>query len=486
MKLSRIAAFLLAIIIAFSATGCKNDKKPDKNVKEETTVIKNDKNNNESSSLEDSSSEDEVTLPEREENVTSDDSVFDFDALLDSLLSENSGQSGYTTDEVTNGQYSIVTGTSARLTSLKISNENAKNCGKVKSERVNLCKYSDTWSFNHAACITYFNGSYYVTWMQGRANEDDLGQRIMYSSSKNFYNWTAPKAMSDTMYGELYPDVEAVQSPSGWFNNGETLMALYSVREYKKETLRENDHDNDPTTPPQYIRPLTYEWAKSSHFYKIIDMAGNMSAAKINKSVSGGNHSAFQLKSGRWIFPGSTGVRYSDDSSGLGAWFQAGLTQEQVDDAYNRGAVELCEADAYETDDGILHLLMRSETQYLWHTQSYDGGESWSAAYPTKFTNDKSKFDAGRLPDGRYYMVSNTVYGGNRNPLSICISEDGYNFDKEYIIRDEDYKLRKDGYGKGGVYGYPTCVIVGDYFYVAYSVGKEEIEVTRFKLSELK
>ena len=472
MRFSRIAVILLALTMLFTSAGCGKEEEKPKTTEKKETISETENSGDGLSTTEDAADD-------RFGDVLSESSPdIDFDELLDALLSGENGNTGYTTEEVAKGQYSIITGTSARLTSAKISNANARNCGKLAIQKELLCDYDDNWAFNHAACITYFKGKFYVTWMQGRANEDDLGQRIMISTSTDFNNWTTPVPLSDTCYGKVNTDIETVQAPSCWFNNGKSLIAIYSVREYKRSALRQN---NDGTP----LRPLTYEWERSDSFSQIL-YANGIFDSTAERSIRGGNHSAFQLKSGRWIFPGSTNVRYSDDSTGLGAWVQSGLSQAQIDSATNRGAVELCEADAYQTDDGVLHLLMRSETQYLWHTQSYDDGETWSDAYPTKFTNDFSKFDAGRLPDGRYYIVSNTVRGSNRCPLTICLSDDGYNFNKEYIILDEKIDLIKEGLGKGGVYGYPTCTIVNDYFYVAYSVNKEKIEVARFKLSELK
>ncbi len=480
MTSKRIFIVIFALILLFVSSGCDNSKGKTDSGKETSASepSKQQGTPQDDSSLSDTSSaEDDITSVQSAADISQNNgasSEIDYDSLLESILA-GANKSEYTTQEVAKGQYSIVSGISARLNSSRITQKDAKNCGKINSEKVIIFDYDDDWSFNHAPMITYFKDTFYVYWMQGRANEDDLGQRIMISTSKDFKNWTEAVPLSDTTLGVIYPDIETVQQPSGWFNNGKTLMPYYAVREYEKSSLRNNFT----------LRPLEYNWANVDSFIKTLDSSGNWNDAE-KAPLGGGNHSAFKLKSGRWVFPSSVGIKYSDDDSGLGIWYASNLTQAQINDANNRGAVQLCEADAYETDDGILHLLMRSDTQYLWHTQSNDGGETWSDAYPTGIPNDKSKFDVGRLPDGRFYIVNNSVYGSQRNPLTIAVSSDGYNFNKAYIIRDEQYSIQKSGLDKGGIYGYPTCTVVGDYFYTVYSKGKELIEITRFKLSDLK
>ena len=67
----------------------------------------------------------------------------------------------------------------------------------------------------------------------------------------------------------------------------------------------------------------------------------------------------------------------------------------------------------------------------------------------------------------------------------LCLSEDGQNFNRQFILRNEAYKQQIPGLYKGGVYGYPSTVIANGYMYVIYSKHKEAIEVTRVSLSML-
>jgi len=111
----------------------------------------------------------------------------------------------------------------------------------------------------------------------------------------------------------------------------------------------------------------------------------------------------------------------------------------------------------------------------------------WSFPVETRFTDNDSKFHFGRLPDKGFYYVGipDTLHHYARTPLVLSLSNDGKLFDKNYIIADQPYTLKKEGLYKGGQYGYPHTIIDNGYMYVIISRQKEAIEVIRFKLSQL-
>ena len=154
------------------------------------------------------------------------------------------------------------------------------------------------------------------------------------------------------------------------------------------------------------------------------------------------------------------------------------------------GLPPICEGSFYQTDDGIIHMLLRVTGKgwkgHLWLTQS-TSGDSWTRPVETKFTDNDSKFHFGRLPDKRYYYVGipDTLHHYDRNPLVLALSADGKHFNKQYIIADEPYQLKKKGLWKGGQYGYPHTMIYKNEMYVIISRQKEAIEIIRFKLDQL-
>lgn len=148
----------------------------------------------------------------------------------------------------------------------------------------------------------------------------------------------------------------------------------------------------------------------------------------------------------------------------------------------------LFEGSFYQTDDGTIHMLLRVTGKgwkgELWLTESKDNGAHWSFPVETSFTDNDSKFHFDRLPNKRFYYVGipDTLHHYDRTPLVLSLPDDGKVFEKNYIIADQPYILKKEGLYKGGQYGYPHTFIYDSYIYVIISRQKEAIEVIRFKL----
>ena len=88
-----------------------------------------------------------------------------------------------------------------------------------------------------------------------------------------------------------------------------------------------------------------------------------------------------------------------------------------------------------------------------------------------------SRVRAGRLADGRYYLCNNAVPTLlDRRHLMLLLSDDGFTFDKVYVLVDDPTSQRLKGMLKADGYQYPSCVVEGDRLLVAYSVNKEGIE----------
>lgn len=57
------------------------------------------------------------------------------------------------------------------------------------------------------------------------------------------------------------------------------------------------------------------------------------------------------------------------------------------------------------TEDGVIHMQLRTNSELLWQTKSADDGATWSPPHATGFSDNATKFHYGRLPDGRFYYV---------------------------------------------------------------------------------
>lgn len=345
--------------------------------------------------------------------------------------------------------------------------------------------------YNHHACVVFFKGKFYAAWSSSPNHEDDCGQRIMMSVSDGFDNWCEAFPVIDSMRGE-YSNVVLLAGGLAVFED--TLYLYFGHYEYAEEDVRENgtlrplaenDHYHNRTKAGFVCTKDGKEWTKPQ-FLEIPAVP---------------NHAPSPLHSGRLLMPCSILFPYSDDKSGVGEYKFAGIYGDSFGDAapYDDSvSVEMvtkkmgwnvrliCEGSFFQTDDDVIHMMLRSNTEHLWCAESRDDGESWTGPFETEFTDDWAKFHFSRLPDGRFYYVGNCVPGQGRNPLMLCISEDGENFDRHFILRNEPFERKFGGLYKGGVYGYPVSIVHDGYLYVIYSKRKENIEITRVALDELK
>ena len=146
-------------------------------------------------------------------------------------------------------------------------------------------------------------------------------------------------------------------------------------------------------------------------------------------------------------------------------------------------------------NQGTIHGKSRSEIEDSrprrhYAAFSFDDGKTWTVPTQTNFPDTGSRANAGRLPDGQYYVINNplpmSARQGGRAMLAISLSRDGLEFDRMAVIRFIAPTARYAGKAKGGGgYQYPHSVVVGDRLWAIYSVNKEDMEVARIPLSQL-
>jgi len=344
---------------------------------------------------------------------------------------------------------------------------------RPKVENAFLYRPETAWTFSHHAHLAFFRGTFFAIWSNGRKDEDAPGQRVLLSTSRDFTHWTEPQPLVDSIKDA--DGAERVLTAAGFYQHQGTLVAYFA---------NEDRHYGDTHLQAVTTTDGT-QWSR---------------IREVSLPVSP-NLGPQRIASGRLIIAGGVVFPYSDDPTGLAGWKMAGIYPPDTENvADNRGArrdaarlaewpCRFCEGSFYQTDDGVLHMLLRSSgsgaTYRLWLTESRDNGLSWSAPVETRFSNCMSKFHFGRLPDDRFYYVGNPLALGHRTPLVLSLSRDGTRFDRHFILGDEHYKKRQPGRAKGGEYGYPHTLVHNGYLYVICSRQKEAIEVLRVLIKQL-
>ena len=339
------------------------------------------------------------------------------------------------------------------------------------------------WNYAHHPFLAWFKGRFFLYFSLGRNKEDDVGQRMMVMSSPDFAHWTQAREIA----APQRPDTGVVIA-SGPFESGERMNAYALQFDYSPQVL--TDGSRGPGSRGR----------ENWRFRCLTTTDGERFTETEAPAAFGGNMPVRALRSGRLFSCGGRVSAWTDDPEGLSGWREAAVfprgwqspEAEKEDHALLPGevgnhSVDLCEGSFLELPDGELLMLLRSCTPWLWASRSRDGGETWTLPERTDFSDNRTKFFLGRLPDGRYYYIGtpDPFPPRTRHVLALYLSKDGMRFDTHYLLENRQFKGRYPGLDKNGVYGYPTALVRDGNLYVTFSINKEMIAVTSVSLSDL-
>lgn len=203
---------------------------------------------------------------------------------------------------------------------------------------------------------------------------------------------------------------------------------------------------------------------------------------------------ALDRAAGDDLQPGVLLLRRSGGAAGLRGWHKCGTAEQDQTGhvTFEQIRPSLCEGELFEHADGTLYCLFRNSSTpydgYLWQAQSYDGGRNWTMPVRSDFSDNNTKSFFCALPDGRYLYIGtpDNTRQGTRYPLVLALSEDGFNYDKCYILSDDRYTRQYEGRWKSGDYGYPFAYIREGWIYVIVSRQKERMDALKCKISDLR
>ena len=348
-------------------------------------------------------------------------------------------------------------------------------------------------AYSHHQQITSLDGRLSATWSNGYTHEDEPGQRMLLATSDDLgETWSEPRVLVDRQPGEHEHGIVTAQ---GIHVHSGRMVAYFGYYDYTAQGLdlyRNGGGCHSKRDPDVRFHQGTHTGVMVS------DDGGETWSGPVNR-IDGcvPNLGPQPLSDGRLILPGNMSFPYTDDPFGIEGWTMARIARlpdDYVDDPegfwkgmHIRGdSHSCCEGSLYETDGGVVHMMLRTDGDVLAVSESYDRGESWSEPMLTAYTDCMSRHRFGRLPDGRFFGLSCPEPGSARTPLVLATSEDGVVFDRHYVLGDEPASPpRTAGYHKSGRYGYPSYHIMGDIVLVIYSISKEDVAVCRVDPGEL-
>lgn len=329
--------------------------------------------------------------------------------------------------------------------------------------------------YNHNAVPMCFKGRIYVMWQSSARDEDAPDTRVMYSWSEGGEVWTEPvDILASSARAEfLLSDGEYV-TPGGWHCFADTLVAYLN---HWSPTGEGNFREGST----KYM--LSADGVDWSVPESVCGAEGRAVPGIIEQDVraisTGRLLTAFHVRPGLECMP-----FYTDDPSGRGGWTKAVMPHIAwpYPEEQHNSSREM-EPSWYEAPDGTLVMVFRDQASSFRQLRSLsvDGGLSWSRPGLTTVVDSRSKQCAGRLDDGRVFIVNNPSGSKDRFPLVIRWSEDGRDFPDTLVLREKYPPEMKEGKYKRLGFSYPKACVVGNTVYVAYAVNKESIALSRIE-----
>ena len=308
--------------------------------------------------------------------------------------------------------------------------------------------------YANGAVLTVFKNRYYCMWQASERDEDSPDTRLVYAVSADGERWSRPMELAG-------PGTTS----GGWWNAGDSLVAYVNVWPENidprgGEAWYRTSGDGEEWTPMRPIRmadgrPMTGILEQDPH--------------RFGNRIVGAAH----FQPGLQVCP-----IYTDSPDGATGWHKADFPATP----YKTQTREL-EPSLFRRK-GELVMVFRDQTGSFRKLASVsrDNGETWTKAVETDFPDSRSKQCAGNLPDGTAFLIGNPTNSKDRSVLAVAISKDGTTFDQAWLIGRNPAPGRYEGKAKTPGFSYPKAIVYGEYLYVAYSINKEDIAVTRLPL----
>jgi len=348
-----------------------------------------------------------------------------------------------------------------------------------------------TGVYSHHAQIAFLDGTFYASWSNHRWGEDGPGQRLFCSTSHDGLHWR--KAF------KCYPSLGKMQNPD---TAGRLLTADALVPVDGKMYVIAEVNDRTPRGAKNYPVP-----AADARYGKKT-FSGRLGFGRLARSMSpkGKLGPIFWLVNdppdpidGKPQYPTQEDHHFSKTAAAIHQWWQDPVHLPAWDFRFGTASAvavdghHMCEPNVYRRPDGVYVKLARDctatrhEPAHMYASTSSDG-KTWTTPVPTNVPDSPSKATSGSLPDGRVFLIGNQVSDPThhrRDPLVLSLSPDGKNFVWAAAIRAGAPPVNYPGRAKIPGFQYPVAIVARNAIWVIYSIGKEDVAVSRIPLSAL-
>ncbi len=318
--------------------------------------------------------------------------------------------------------------------------------------------------FSHGVVMGQFKGALYCMWQSSATDEDGDDTWVAYArSTDGGATWSQPMTLAK--------DID-----NGYCTSGGWWVSANQIVGYINEWHTDLSPKGGFTRYVASTDGLAWTDPKPVTMADGTEMAGVMEqdprALKDGRIVS-----AAHFQPGTMVCP-----IYTDDPMGISGWKKGAF------DATGKGtSTREMEPSLYLRGDSIVMIYRdQNSTYYKLASVSTDRGETWTKAVLTNMPDSRQKQSAGNLPDGTAFFAGCPILQKVRYPLALTLSDDGYLFDRAWLLRSRDSSkpMRYAGKNKHDhYYSYPKSLVTDDYLYVAYATNKEDVEYTRIPVA---
>lgn len=315
-------------------------------------------------------------------------------------------------------------------------------------------------TYNHNVQLDYqSNVGFVVAWKNGLADEDENGQRILLSTSADARVWNAIQTVFPNL---TTSEMKAVMEPSPFIRVNGRVYAAASPGVFNRThdasaqgsqcSLWPSPLDPRNCGPPTDENPILHY--KHTLLLREVRQGGSLGemfwASYEAPKLFAGATRKFNIPTLRQMDSQTQNdvqtMRTANRDllcSGSDASFKCEICQNGcqvllgVNDTFGIGAES-----AYWTAAGkdwdlmayrCSHPVLATSTRVYGASQAGWGKQVTLSNIPNAFSN----LNAGRLPDGRTYLLNNPVVplsGNGRDPLTLATSKDGFQFDSVGVV----------------------------------------------------
>ena len=319
---------------------------------------------------------------------------------------------------------------------------------------------ADAFAYNHHHAISKLKDQYVASWSAARRDEDVPGQQVHYALSQDGKHWSPESVLVATE-----PTSGIVRNNAGLCADAGRLYDFVGVAEGARAAT-------DPSLTSfvaDHIRLDVYVTEDGINWKERQSIAENIYLFE-------GPH---RLRDGGHLCGGSAFLGVQEP---LALLWQPGQELDSppqvIHIPWTDRRIRPVQGTWYQTDDGRIWMYFRDVgfSTRLALTWSDDGGQTWTDLALTDMPNTMSRASAGRLNDGRCYIIGNNYDRMlDRSQLQIALSDDGYSFDRMHTLIEGITHRRIDGVHKEDGWHYPNSLADGDDLFVIFSVNKEDI-----------